>query len=120
MIIIAAILILIWGAGSLYLVAVKTNSIKSVFLKKPSIIVSDFLILPIIGGLIIHSFQSSGKNLSDLLAPATTFVLLVASLTLAAISAIRNKLLSWWTILVGILFHQTLGILFPKRFPKIN
>src|SRR3989344_9220885 len=128
-----AALTLVWGVGSLFLVAVKTSTIKTIFLKKPSIIIGDFLILPTIAGTIANST----KNLDDLFSHTFVWFILSASFLLTMISAFRNKLthplwiphlvfywfmafiilahlskldfnLSWWLVLIGAVFHQYL------------
>lgn len=53
-----------WGAGSLLMIAVKTDSIKTVFLKKPSIIIGDFFILPTIAGIIGNYYEQKGLERS--------------------------------------------------------
>ena len=140
-----AALTLVWGVGSLFLVAVKTSTVKSIFLKKPSIIIGDFLILPTIAGTIANST----KNLDDLFSHTFVWFILSASFLLTMISAFRNKLthplwiphlafywfmtfiilafllrlnlnLSWWLVLIGAIIHQSLGILFPKKFPEVK
>lgn len=143
-----AVIIFVWGVGSLLLVAFKTDSFKSVFLKTPSIIVGDVFILPLIGALIGSAWHDSNPNF---LSGHVTYILLFLALLLAALSAIRNQLLNpwwlphiffywflafvvllflatafdarsmlWWLVLVGILIHQLLGIVYPKKFPKIK
>lgn len=127
-------LIFFWGAGSLFLVALKTKAVRSVFLKKPSIL----------RGIIGSSYQEKGLEINF-----ATLSTSVISFTLAVISALRNKLthplwipyllfygfmafiilsflitlkfnLSWLLVLIGIIIHQALGILFPKKFPEIK
>lgn len=134
-----------WGALSLLLVTIKTSSVKTIFLKKPSIIIGDFFILPAIAGII----ASSAKNFEGFFFSLSTLVLLFTSLFLTLISTFRNKLthpiwiphlafywfmtfiiltrlsrfdldLSWWLVLIGAVFHQSLGILFPKKFPEVK
>ncbi len=135
----------LWGVLSLLIVAIKTNSVKTIFLKKPSIIIGDFFILPSIAGIIV----SSTRNLDGFFSGLSTWVILLTSLFLTLISTFRNKLthplwiphlafywfmtfiildfllkldlnLSWWLVLTGAIFHQSLGILVPKQFPKVK
>lgn len=89
----AALIIFIWGAGSLYLVAVKTDSVKSVFLKRPSIIIGDFFIIPLVGGYIINYFYSTGKALNEVFSPMFLVVIGLVAIALAIISAVRFKTL---------------------------
>ena len=139
-----AALVFFWGVGSLLLIAIKTKSIKTMLLKKPSIIIGDFFILPLIGGLIGTSYQEKGLE-----ANFFTWLALIVSFTLTVISALRNKLthplwiphlvfywfmafiilnylssfkfnVSWWLVLAGAIFHQSSGIMFPKKFPQIG
>lgn len=137
-----------WGTGSLFLVAVKTKSVKTVFLKKPSIIMGDFFILPVVAGIIGNYYWQTGIN--NLFAGFQGWLILTISILLTIISAIRFQLLhplwlphllfytfmaftiisflskfelttlSWWFVLTGAVVHQFLGILFPKKFPDIN
>lgn len=137
-----------WGAGSLLMIAVKTTSIKTVFLKKPSIIIGDFFILPTIAGIIGNYYEQ--KGFEGLFSNALTWLILVIGFILAITSAIRFGLLhplwsphilfywfmatlillflstleltsvAWWLVLIGIITHQALGILFPKKFPEIK
>ena len=131
----------LWGVGSLFLVAVKTNSLKSVFLKNPSIVTGDFFVLPAVAGIIGNSINS----FADLFAGFSVLLILLVSLLLMIVSALRNKLVHtlwiphllfywfmafiilsylskfqfdtlWWFVLIGAIFHQSLGILFPKKF----
>jgi len=135
----------LWGVSSLLVVAIQTRSVKTIFLKKPSILIGDFFILPTISGII----GNSTKNIEDLFVNSSTWLILLLSLTLTFISAFRNRLthplwmphllfywfmafiilafllrfefnLSWWLALIGIILHQSLGILFPKKFPSIK
>lgn len=138
----------LWGVGSLFLVASKTGSVKTVLLKKPSITVGDFFILPIISGIIGNYYWQTGIN--NIFAGFQGWLILTISILLTIISAIRFQLLhplwlphllfytfmaftiisflskfdlttlSWWFVLTGTVVHQSLGILFPKKFPDIN
>lgn len=138
----------LWGVGSLFLVAVKTNSIKTVLLKKPSIIIGDFFILPTIAGIIGNYYEH--KGFESLFSNVLTWPILIISLALAVISFVRFRLLhplwiphflfywfmaflivlfistlelttlSWWLVLIGAITHGLLGILFPKKFPEID
>src|SRR3990167_7454787 len=128
---ISATIVFLWGAGSLFLVAVKTSTVKSIFLKKPSIIIGDFLILPTIAGTIANST----KNLDGFFSSLSMWAILFTSFLLTMISAFRNKLthplwiphlafywfmlfiilafllrlnlnLSWWLVLIGAIIHQ--------------
>lgn len=134
-----------WGVGSLFLVAVKTNSVKTVFLKTPSILIGDFFILPAIAGII----GNSAENLDNIFTSISTLLILLISFCLTIISTLRNRLihtswiphlmfywfmtfiillflskfalnLSWWLVLIGAIVHQSLGILFHKKFPHIK
>ena len=142
---ISATIVFLWGAGSLFLVAVKTSTVKSIFLKKPSIIIGESLILPTIAGIIANST----KNINDIFSQTFVWPILGASFLLTMVSASRNKQLhqlwiphlafywfmlfivlvhlskfdfdlSWWLVLIGALLHQSLGILFPKKFPEVK
>ena len=146
----AALIVFVWGAGSLLLVAIRTNSVKSVFFKKPSIIIGDFFILPVVGGLIVYDIQLMEKGFWEVLTSFSTYLLLIVSLILTGISAYRNQLLSvwwvphlffyyfmvftvlyfltvaynlksviWWSVFAGIIFHQVLGIVYYKKFPRL-
>ena len=139
----------LWGTGSLFLVAVKTGSLKTVFFKKPSIILGDFLILPIIGGLIVNILVKRETALFDL-SSVVFYLSIVVGLLLAVFSAIRNQqlsylwlphilfywlmaffilyflivsfdltLIAWWIVLIGVFVHQSLGIIYPKKFPRV-
>lgn len=147
--IITAIIVIVWGIGSLFFVAVKTKSVRTVFLKKPSIFAGDFLILPIISGLIVNSFGKRGIAIVDL-SSAMFYLSIMVGLVLAAFSAIRNQQINflwlphvlfywfmaslvfyflvvsfdlksavWWLVLIGILIHQTLGVIYLKKFPEL-
>ena len=147
LLLLAAVATFVWGSGSLLLVAIKTNSVKSVFLKKPSIIIGDFFILPIISVFIVGTFDG---QLTGIISGQITFWAALFSFIATAISAFRNQLISlwwlphllfywffgflflsflarkfdldsvvWWLVLSGILTHQLLGVIFPKKFPKI-
>src|SRR3989344_170049 len=143
---IGALIIFVWGVGSLLLIAIKTNSLKSIFFKNPSILVGDFLLIPLIGGLITSSLKKDSEFLSN---PFLLISLISAGiLTLA--SAWRNQLvnilwithlafyftmaflilsfllinfgkdyITWWIVLSGVAIHQTLGVIYKKSFPKI-
>ena len=144
----AALLTFLWGVGSLFLVAIRTNSVKTILLKKPSIIIGDFFILPAIAGIIANYYQQTG--IDNLFTSFHGWLILGISIILTIISAAKSQLLhplwiphllfyafmafiilsflsnfqlttfSWWLVFVGIITHQLLGILFPKKFPKIE
>ena len=147
MTILTIILTFIWGVSSLFLVAIRTNSVKTILLKKPSIIIGDFFILPTIAGIIATHYQQ--VSIGNLFLDVSVWLILIISLLLAIFSAMRFGLLhplwiphllfywfmafiiliflstfeispSWWLVLTGIIIHQLLGILFPKKFPKID
>ena len=146
-----AVIIFVWGVGSLYLVALRTKAVRSVFLSKPSIVLGDFLILPFLGGLIAYAYESSGQIPQELFLPGLAVAVGLIGLVLMVISAVRNKLVNfwwsphllfywfmsfwvlyylvkdfnlrsllWWVVVSGISIHQLLGIIFPKKFPKIS
>ena len=145
---IGAFMVFVWGVGSLFLVAIKTNTVKSVFLKSPSILIGDFFILPFIGGLIINSLEKE-KLVFSFSNPLSLLSLFLA-VALTLISAWRNQLvnilwiphlvfyftmaflilsfllinfgkdyITWWIVLSGVAIHQTLGVIYKKNFPKI-
>src|SRR3990172_4644588 len=147
MTILTIVLTFFWGVGSLFLVAIKTNSVKTILLRKPSILIGDFFILPIVAGIIANYYQQN--NISYLFAGFQSWLVLTIAIILTIISAAKSQLLhplwiphllfyafmafiilsflsnfqlttfSWWLVFVGIITHQLLGILFPKKFPKI-
>jgi len=148
MTILTIVLTFFWGVGSLFLVAIKTNSVKTILLRKPSILIGDFFILPIVAGIIANYYQQN--NISYLFAGFQSWLVLTIAIILTIISAAKSQLLhplwiphllfyafmafiilsflsnfqlttfSWWLVFVGIITHQLLGILFPKKFPKIE
>ena len=148
MTILTIVLTFFWGVGSLFLVAIKTNSVKTILLRKPSILIGDFFILPIVAGIIANYYQQN--NISYLFAGFQSWLVLTIAIILTIISAAKSELLhplwiphllfyafmafiilsflsnfqlttfSWWLVFVGIITHQLLGILFPKKFPKIE
>lgn len=81
----------------MYLVAVKTNSVKSIFLKKPSIVIGDFLILPTIVGLIAYYYQNREYSLADIFSPAWVVVAVIIGFLQVSFSAIKSHLFNtWW------------------------
>ena len=148
MTILTIVLTFFWGVGSLFLVAIKTNSVKTILLRKPSILIGDFFILPIVAGIIANYYQQN--NISYLFAGFQSWLVLTIAIILTIISAAKSQLLhplwiphllfyafmafiilsflsnfqlttfSWWLVFVGIITHQLLGMLFPKKFPKIK
>ena len=148
MTILTIVLTFFWGVSSLFLVAIRTNSVKTILLKKPSITIGDFFILPTIAGIIATHYQQ--VSIGNLFLDVSVWLILIISLLLVVISAVRFKLLhplwlphivfywfmtfiillflsnlklntlSWWLVLIGTITHQSLGVLFPKKFPKID
>ena len=148
MIFLIILLTFFWGLGSLYLVAIRTKSLKSVFLKKPSILIGDFFIVPTVAGIIGNYYLD--KGIDNLYSDTLAWLILIISLILTLISVVRFKLLhplwlphivfywfmtfiillflsnlelntlSWWLVLIGTITHQSLGILFPKKFPEVR
>ena len=106
----AALIAFIWGVGSLYLVAVKTNSVKSVFLRKPSIIIGDFFLIPVGVYLVFDDLLKIGSNWKDLFFSLSGFVAVLISVILTVISVARNHMTRiWW--LPHILFYASMWFL---------
>lgn len=51
-----SLIILIWGWGNLFILAVKTKTLKT-FLVNPGFMIGDLIILPAVGFLVVYSFQ---------------------------------------------------------------
>ncbi|MBI2596383.1 hypothetical protein HYW46_06665 [Candidatus Daviesbacteria bacterium] len=88
-----ALLIFLWGVGSLLIVAAKTKTIKTVLFKNPGIVVGDFFLLPIAGGLITFFYQQV-TNPVPVNNPLWTLSIMFISLLLTIFSALRFKLLN--------------------------
>lgn len=154
-----ALLILVFGFGSLLLVAIRTKSFNESILKSPGIMVGDIFLLPI-AGFLITTFYQSIQNPLPILQSTWWNLLLIIAAVLASISAYRfkhlniwwlphnvfyflmayivitflakgliqlvfskeefNLWLSWILAMILISVHQLLGVVFPKRFPKLN
>lgn len=90
------ILVFILDVGTGSLVAIRTKSLKSVYLKKPSILLGDFVIIPLVGGYILNYFYATGQALNGLFSFAFLIIAGFVAVILAAISALRFKTLSIW------------------------
>lgn len=113
----AAIFVFILDIGTSLPVAIKTKALSSVYLKKPSILIGDFLIIPLIGGYIISYFYSTGKTLNELFSVKVLISAGVIAVALAMFSAIRFKTLSPWYYAHGLfyVFMAFLVLLFLIR-----
>lgn len=96
MILLFALLIFLLDVGTGILVPLKTNSLKSIYIKKPSVFVGDFLIIPSIGGYILNLFYQRRSEFSDFFSPLLLVVIGTVSVMLALISALRFKTTSVW------------------------
>ena len=153
-----AAIVWFWGLGSLLLVAAKTKSVKSVFLKNPGIIIGDGFLLPLAAFFIVLSYQKIDTPIPPANSVFWSAVTFMVSLIITLLSRKRFNLTSiWWLphglfylfmsyivitfitkttwqfmnqndtklwpyfliVLFAVLIHQTLGVIWSKKFPDI-
>lgn len=157
---VVALIVWVWGFGSLVLYGLKTKAIKNVVLRTPGIIIGDFFIIPALAFMVVYFYQAIQNPLPETSSFWWTLITCVVGLILAAISAIRFNLanrwflphilfywfmvyifltfltkglyqlvlgggtVSLWTVwtlvLVGVLIHLVLGVVWSKRFPRLD
>lgn len=90
------ILVFVMDVGTAIPIAIKTNTLKSVYIKKPSIILGDMIIIPLIGGYILNYFLASGRQITEIF--STPFMLFISfiAILLALISGLRFKTTNPW------------------------
>lgn len=92
-----AIIVWFWGLGSLLVVAYKTKSVTSVFLKNPGIIIGDGILLPLATFLIVASYQEIDNSVSATGSVYWNVITFIISLTLTLLSRKRFNLTNnWW------------------------
>ena len=104
MFLLATIFIFLFDVGTSLPVVIKTKALKFVYLKKPSILLGDFLIIPLVGGYIIDYFYSRRGALNELFSPIFLIGIGIASVALAVFSSVRFKTLSPWYYPHGIFY----------------
>lgn len=86
--------ILIWGFGSILLVAVRTKSVRNRLIRNPGFMIGDLLLIPASGGLIAFFYQDLEKPL-----PETVSVIW-----------------TWGALILGIIISTSLG----KKFDLLK
>lgn len=153
-----AAIVWFWGLGSLLVVAYKTKSVMSVFLRNPGIIIGDGILLPLATFLIVASYQQIDNSVIATSSVYWSAITFIVSLALTLLSRKRFNLTSnWWLphglfylfmsyivitflsktiwqllnqphnrlgfsfliVLLAVIIHQTLGIIWSKKFPNI-
>lgn len=95
--VLVAIIVWFWGFGSLVLVGIKTNSIKSVVLKSPSIMIGDFFLLPITAYFIALGYQRVNEPVWLTTLTLWSVITLAVAFALALLSRSRFGLTTvWW------------------------
>jgi len=91
-----AVLVLLWGFGSLVLVAIRTQTVGSVLLANLAFI-GDLVLLPCAGFLITYFYRAVTNAVDVVTSPVWNYGAGVLAVLLAAMSAARNDLISiWW------------------------
>lgn len=114
---IVALVIWVWGFGSLVLVGLKTQTLKASVFKNIPIMVGDFFLLPLSAALIVMFYQSVENPLKALASPLWGIVAVAVAVILTLISASRFKLLNRWWLLHS-LFYFFLSYLVITFFLK--
>ncbi len=117
---IVAIIVLVWGFGSLLIVAIKTKTVMTRFFINPKFMLGDLFLLPLAGGLITFFYQEVSIPLSITTSPLWNIVTLAISLFISLGVGAKLRLLSLKYIL-GLphgLFHVFFTYLFLAFMSK--
>lgn len=119
---VSALLIFLFGFGSLLLVGVKTHTVKTVIFTNPAILIGDIFLLPFIGFIITSFTQKTPTTFYSNQEPLLHFTVAVVALLLTIVAAWKFKLINPWWLPHGIFywfmsyiilnFFLTQGILF--------
>lgn len=116
--VLVALIIWIAGWGSLFLFALRTNSLSS-FLKHPGFMFGDFLMLPLAGFLITLFYQQITTPVSSVTSKNWTYITAIIALFLTALSAYRT-LFVWKTAPADIFLAPHLIFYFLFLYALIN
>lgn len=114
------LVVLIWGFGSILLLAIKTKAVKNILLKNPGFIVGDFFLLPAGGGLITFFYQSVSEPLLITTSHLWHLLSFAISLGITLGTGLRYKLIQT-SYIIGLphgLFHLFFTYLFLTFISK--
>lgn len=114
---VVAIIIWIWGFGSLALYGWKTKAIKSVVLKSPGIMIGDFFIIPTLAYMVVYFYQAVENPLPETISPKWALITYIVGLFLAVTSATRFKLINRW-FFPHIVFYWFMAYIFLTFLTK--
>lgn len=115
--VVVALIVWIWGFGSLIIYGWKTKAIKTVILKSPGIMVGDFFLIPIITFLTVYFYQTVKNPLPAVTTPCWSLTSCLVGIILAAISAVRFRLINRWFFL-HIIFYWLMAYIFLTFLTK--
>ncbi len=105
-----------WGFGSLFVYAVRTDSVTTVLLRHPGIMIGDFFLIPFSMFLITYFYQHV-DNPVDLVVSNRWNYMILPAIFLTLVSAVRYDLLNIW-FFPHSLFYCFMVYVLLNFFPK--